>query len=187
MLSAGTTRSSSSRPLRSVARPTSRPSGRRKTKSPNAKFSTMKRLRSARSVFEYLRRNIAPTSRAPSANSTREDWSRIGRSGTAARAMRASSKPAPRAEFLALVVVVGEHDDRDVETAPLDLPRELRGVHVAEVDRGEDEVEATLGLGPGECCRPARDVDEPRDLLERKLQEFAEQQLVEPPLLLERE
>ena len=56
----------------------------------------MKARRSASSVSEYFFKNVAPTARAPAANSERLDWSRIGRSGSSDRTIRASWNPASR-------------------------------------------------------------------------------------------
>ena len=51
-----------------------------------------------------------------------------------------------RQEVLDLAVVVGQDDDRNVEAGGLDLARQLRGVHVAQLQVGDDQVEAALRL-----------------------------------------
>ena len=90
-------------------------------------------------------------------------------------------------EALALVVVIGQHHDRHVEAGALDLARERRGVHVAGVDGRDDEVEPPLGPGERQRLGRTRDVGESGRVVEGELQELAEDQLVEPAVLLERE
>ena len=86
--------SCSSSPRRSAARPTSVPSGRRKTKSPKPKCSSITSRSSWRSSGDPLRRKSAPTLWARASFSGREECRMIGTSGYAARTCRAKSAPA---------------------------------------------------------------------------------------------
>ena len=92
--SSGTVASASSRPRRSAARPTSVPSGRRNTKSPKPKCSSITSRSSWRRSGDPFSRKSAPTLWASASFSGREEWSTIGTSGYAARTWRAKSAPA---------------------------------------------------------------------------------------------
>ncbi len=94
MLSPGTVSSSASSVRRSPARPTSVPSGRRKTKSPKPKLSSMNLRRSCRSTGDSFWRNAAPTDSASALFAGTLDWSATGTSGCTSRTRRANATPA---------------------------------------------------------------------------------------------
>ena len=90
-------------------------------------------------------------------------------------------------ERLALVVVVRHRDHGHAEVRPLDLVGELGRVEVCGAERRQDQVEARLPARQVEGLGPARDVRQPRGVVQRQLEELAQDQLVEPAVLLERE
>src|ERR1019366_7795740 len=92
-----------------------------------------------------------------------------------------------RDEVLDLAVIVGQNDDRNIETRGLDFTRQLRGIHVADLQVGHNQVESRLGARQLQRLRPARDVRDAGDLMNVQLQRLAHQQLVEAPVLAQNE
>ena len=92
-----------------------------------------------------------------------------------------------RHEVLQLAVVVGQHHDGHVEPRRADRARQVGGVHVAGLDGRDDEVEAGLLAGQGQRLGAARDVGDARRVVQVEVEELAQDQLVQPPVLLQRE
>ena len=92
-----------------------------------------------------------------------------------------------RDEVLDLAIVVGQHDHGNVETGGFDLTSQLRGVHVADLQVGDDQVEAPLRLRQLHGFLAAGDVRDAGNLMQIELQRFADQQLVEPAVFAQDE
>src|ERR1017187_6105861 len=92
-----------------------------------------------------------------------------------------------RDKVLDLAVIVGQNDDRNIETGGLNFARQLRGIHVAHLQVGHDQVEARLGARQFQRFRSAGDMRDAGDLMNVQLQRLAHQQLVEAPVLAQDE
>ena len=92
------------------------------------------------------------------------------------------AEPGSVLEVLHFLVVVGEHQDRDVQLGGAHRPGQLRGVHVAQLQARDDDVEA---LFPGERqgLGPARDARDVRSLVQVQVEELREDELVELSIL----
>ena len=75
--------------------------------------------------------------------------------------------------------VVREEDHRYSEPGVLDLPRQRRRVHVADVHRRDDEVEAMLAGGERQRLGPGRHAGNARTVPKTEVEEFAEDPLAE--------
>ena len=92
-----------------------------------------------------------------------------------------------RDKVLDLAVIVGQNDDRNIQTRGLDFTRQLRGIHVADLQVGHDQVEARLGARQLQRFGSARDVGDAGDLMNVQLQRLAHQQFVEASVLAQNE
>ena len=84
-----------------------------------------------------------------------------------------------RDEVLDLAIVVGQHDHGDVEPGGFDLTSQLRGIHVADLQVGDDQIEARLRSRQLHRFLAAGDVRDAGNLMKIELERFADQQLVE--------
>ena len=90
-------------------------------------------------------------------------------------------------KFLYLAIVVGQHDYGHVETGGLDFAGQLRGVHVSEMQVGDDQVETPLRVRQLHRLRSGGDVGDAGNMVQIQLQRFADQQLVEPAVFAQDE
>src|ERR1019366_366733 len=92
-----------------------------------------------------------------------------------------------RDEVFDLAVIVGQNDDRNIETCGLDFTRQLRGIHVADLQVSHDQVESRLGAGQLQRFGSAGNMRDAGDLMNVQLQRLAHQQLVEASVLAQNE
>src|ERR1035438_1538806 len=92
-----------------------------------------------------------------------------------------------RNEVLNLAIIVGQSDDRNVEIGGLDFARQLRGIHVPDLQVGHDQVEARLGARQFQRFGPAGDMRDAGDLMNVQLQRLAHQQFVQASVLAQNE
>ena len=90
-------------------------------------------------------------------------------------------------EVLDLAVIVGQHHHGHVEPGGLDLARQLRGVHVGDLQVGDDQVEARLRARQLQRFCSGGDVGHAGNLVQVQLQRLADQQLVEAAVLAQDE
>ena len=93
----------------------------------------------------------------------------------------------PRHEIAGGARVVREQRHRDVAAAFADAARERRGVHVADVQRADDQVVAAVGRGARERFGARRHARQRRWMADVEIEELTEDQLVELAVLRERE
>ena len=93
----------------------------------------------------------------------------------------------PRHEILNLAIVISQHNDGNIQPGPLHLARQLRRVHVAHGEIGDDQIELPLRAGQLKRFRAAGDVRNPWDLPEVEFERFVDEQLVEPAIFAEDE
>ena len=90
-------------------------------------------------------------------------------------------------ELRQLARVVRQQHDRDVEADLPRLPRQLGGVHVPELDRRDDEVEARLLGGALQRLAAGGDAGQERRVPQPEVDELPQQPLAELPVLFEDE
>ncbi len=92
-----------------------------------------------------------------------------------------------RDEVLDFAMVVGQHDDGNIQSGGFDVARQLRGVHVADLQVGDDQVEARLRARQFHGFLATGDVRDARHLMKVQFQRFADQQFIEPPIFAQDE
>src|SRR5439155_2688048 len=92
-----------------------------------------------------------------------------------------------RNEVLDLAIVVGEHNDGDVESGAADFTGQLRGAHVADCEVGDDQIELRVGTREIERFGAAGNVGDSRNLLQVEFERFVDQEFVEASVFAEDE
>ena len=92
------------------------------------------------------------------------------------------SKWIARDEILDLAIVVAKNNDRNIETGAFDLAGQLRRVHIAHGEVGDDEIEMRIGTGQSSRFRATGDVGNSGNLLQVEFERFVDEQLVETPV-----
>src|SRR5579872_718347 len=93
----------------------------------------------------------------------------------------------PRDEILDLAIVVSEDDYGNVESSATDFAGKLRGVHIADGEIGDDQIELRIRFGDRDCFGATGDVRDAGNLAQVQFERFVDEEFVEASIFAEDE
>src|SRR5579862_652406 len=90
-------------------------------------------------------------------------------------------------EILDLAIIVSDDDDGNVESSATDFAGKLRGVHIADGEIGDDQIELRIRFGDRDRFSAARNVRDAGNLAQVQFERFVDEEFVEASVFAEDE